>query len=613
MKKFIVFFLIVFPTIFFISCGSGDDKDETADSGPDTSYDDTDVNSDEDTPASDSDTDSGDTENPNEHGDTATETDDADTTPEYDDTDSAPENDEPEKNAEGCYIFTVDGETFSKYYSNTYLGYVKDNILGDKNMVDKFEIDTFQPRTSPGVSHPGTYDLGSGDNKSYYDCTECVKVMQDHDGKHPDKLFFQESGTLVIEAVDRNNNIKGTITAKLVEVTIDEELGEAVPVKNGGCIAIENWAFDTGVCVPDCLGKVCGGDGCGGKCGEGCSGDLTCSIDQKSCVPFDCEKITFDEVKMHANQYDDYYYETSVSGNVIGSTELEDIMTLHFSGNHYTLAEGKIDLGSGDNANYETCTECLLLYEDADFVNNEYGRTFFQQKGELVFEEVKEGTFESKGHGSFRLVEVEIDDYTNESVPVPGGACYEVEDLTWDTICVPQCDGKICGPDGCGHECGEGCGAEKACSADQKSCVDWNCETITMDEMFDDQIYPADRIYSYSYSITPDLGDTSKLETLRFAMYGNILANVKYKLYGTNLRSSDVGFTLYEDGERIYFQHSGIVEFSAFDLDTGHFEAALTSVRLVEVNVDTDYGSIAVPGGKCVEITNTSLAYPPSN
>ena len=602
MKKILAISMFFFLIFSIVSCGGSKKDQDTADSAPDGGTDTNDTGSDtvSDT-ASDADSD----------------TNNEDSVPDADNPDTVPDSNEPEKNAEGCYIFTVDDSTFSKYYSNTYLGYVKDNVLGDKNMTDKFEIDTFQPRTSPGVSHPGTYDLGSGDNKSYFDCTECAKVMQDHDGKNADKLFFQESGTLVIEQVDRDNNIKGTITAKFVEVTIDEDLGEAVPVENGGCVVIENWAFDTGVCVPDCEGKVCGGDGCGGQCGKGCSGDFTCSKDQKSCVPYDCKKITFDEMEMHANQYDDYYYEAPVSGNVIGSRELEDIMTLHFYGNPYTLEEGTIDLGTGDNANYETCTECLLLYEDLDFINNKYGRTFFQQKGELVFDEVREGTFESRGHASFRLVEVEIDDYTSESTQVPGGACYEVENMTWDTICIPQCEGKICGPDGCGGECGNGCETDYGCNTEQTDCVRYECEQITMDELSDVQIYPGDRRYSYSYSITQDLGNTDKLETLRFALYGNIQALRKYKLYGTNLRSCEVCFTLYEvidealfeDNAKMYFQQSGKLEFSEFDLDNGTFGAELDSIRLVEINIDEDFGSIPVPGGKCVEITNTTLEY----
>ena len=585
MKKFLIFLILFFTAALFVACSSGN-KESGTDTAPDN-----DIDSDSDN--------SGDTD-VSDNSDSVS--------------DSDPADNEPVENEKECIIFTVDDSTFSKYYSNTYLGYVKDNALGDKNMTDKFEIDTFQPRTSPGVSHPGTYDLGSGDNKSYYDCTECVKVMQDHDGKHADKLFFQESGTLVIEQVDKDNNIKGTITAKLVEVTIDEDLGEAVPVENGGCVTIENWAFDTGVCVPDCEGKVCGPDGCGGKCGDGCSGDLTCSIDQKSCVPYDCEKITFDEMKMHINEYDSYYYKTKVSDNAVGSTELEDIMTLQFYGDGYTLKEGKIDLGSGDNANYETCVECLRLYEDVDFDNNEYGRTFFQQKGELVFDEVKEGTFESRGHGSFRLVEVEIDDYSSVSTPIPGGACYEVENLTWDTICTPQCDGKICGPDGCGGQCGEngeGCGKDLACSADQQSCVEWNCEKITLEDLTEEDayIYPYDGIYNYMYPITPNIGDPETTETLQLGLRGNPQEKRPYKLYGTNFRSSNVSFVLYADGSELYFQHSGTVTFDPFDLYTGVFEATLDSIRLVQVILDEDLTSIPRPGGKCVEITNETLEY----
>lgn len=603
MKKFLIFLVLLFPFFFPVSCG-GDNGKKNDD--PEINDSDSEEISEEDSSESESTAD--DDTLPDGSDDTPQESDDTDN----DNTG----NDEPEKNAEGCVIFTV--ETIERWgYNDTYMGDIKDYILGDRNIRDMLEIDIFQSRdaASPAevTSHPGTYDLGSGGNRSYVNCTECVKVFQDHDGKKADKLFFQESGTLVIEKVDAENDIKGTLTAKLVEITVDPETGEANKVTGGGCVAIENWSFDTGVCVPDCDGKVCGSDGCGGKCGEGCSGDLTCSKDQKSCVPFECEKITFDEVEMHANQFDDYYYQASVSDNIIGSTELPDIMTLHFEQDGYVLKKGTIDLG-GENAQYLTCVECIRLFEDMDFENNEYGRTFFQQSGELVFDEVKEGTFESRGHGSFRLVEVEIDDYTYESTPVPGGACYEVENLTWDTICVPQCKDKICGPDGCGGECGEGCGEEKACSADQQSCVEWNCEKITLGDLTEEDvnIYPYDGIYNYMYPITPNTGDPEKTEILQLDLRGNIQEKRPYRLYGTNFRSSDVSFVLYEDETKIYFQHSGTVIFDPFNFDKGDFKATLDSIRLVEITLDADLTSTPVPGGKCVEITNTSTSYPVS-
>ena len=37
--------------------------------------------------------------------------------------------------------------------------------------------------------------------------------------------------------------------------------------------------------------------------------------------------------------------------------------------------------------------------------------------------------------------------------------------------CVPNCGGKVCGSDGCGGKCGEGCGYDQMCNADQTGCL----------------------------------------------------------------------------------------------------------------------------------------------
>lgn len=421
MKKFLLFTILIFPFIF-VSCGGSNDKNNEI---PDEDFSDTGT---PDTETADTGSGSGDTESQDD-GDTLPGSD----TPEN--PDSEPE--EPEKNAEGCYVFTVDSATFGKVYKNTYYGDVKDNILGDATERDVFGIDLFQ--TFDGTSIPGTYDLSGGTNKSYLDCTECVRVWQDHDNKDKVRIFFQESGKLVIKEVDLENEIRGTLTAKLIEVTVDPETREASPVPGGSCIAIENWAFNSGVCVPDCEGKICGSDGCGGTCSKGCSGDLTCSEDQKSCVPFECDEITLGQITL-GNNGDKDYYEAYTVGRSAGSTALDDIFQLYFytedSNDADTITPGVADLGSGYNAKFATCTECILFYEDIDDsseateIYNKYNKLYFQQSGELVFEEVKEGTLESRGHGHFRLVE--IDDY--DFSPVPNGNCYEVKNLEWNTI-----------------------------------------------------------------------------------------------------------------------------------------------------------------------------------
>lgn len=406
MKKLMFFLVLVFPFIFFVSCGSGNDK-ENGDSDIAVESDSDEI-SDEDL----SETDTDDTEIPD--GD-----------------DTAAENDEPEKTAEGCYIFTVDESTFGSVYRNTYYGDIKDNILGDKTERDVFGIDLFQ--TLDGTAVAGSYDLAEGSNKSYLDCTECVRVWQDHDNKDKVKIFFQKSGTLVISEVDKNNQIKGILSAKLVEVTVDPDTREATPVEGGECIAIENWAFDSDNCVPECDGKICGDNGCGGICGDGCGKDEYCNEEQTQCLPFECETLSLGQVEIKPTDDGGNYYEALAADNSAGSTDLKDILMLHFYDedmNYAELHSGIVDLGSEINSDYTTCTECILFYEDVD-EEDEYQKLYFQQSGKLVFEEVKEGTFESKGHGSFRLIEVdEFDDFA----PVYGGNCYEVKNLQWNTI-----------------------------------------------------------------------------------------------------------------------------------------------------------------------------------
>ena len=83
---------------------------------------------------------------------------------------------------------------------------------------------------------------------------------------------------------------------------------------------------------------------------------------------------------------------------------------------------GDVALGVGDNANYATCTHCLLLCVDA--VEEMCEKHFFADQGTLRLltapgEEVLE--FEIL---NWRFVEVTIDSNDGVSTPVPGGDCY---------------------------------------------------------------------------------------------------------------------------------------------------------------------------------------------
>jgi len=55
-----------------------------------------------------------------------------------------------------------------------------------------------------------------------------------------------------------------------------------------------------------------------------------------------------------------------------------------------------------------------------------------------------------------------------------GGVCncqdgFAADGLT--CVCVPQCEGRVCGFDGCGDQCQPGCGPEEFCDEEQGSCV----------------------------------------------------------------------------------------------------------------------------------------------
>lgn len=139
-------------------------------------------------------------------------------------------------------------------------------------------------------------------------------------------------------------------------------------------------------CTPDCAGKQCGDDGCGGVCGT-CGGNETCNGEGQ------CQGLP------NCNQVPE--------GCCLGA----EFVTCF-----------------GDTPEIESCTdqglECGLSLGDG-FV----------------------GCQESFNR-------------------VPGGEC--------PAPCQPQCDGLVCGDDGCGGECGTCTGEGEFCNADQTQCV--TCE-----------------------------------------------------------------------------------------------------------------------------------------
>lgn len=450
----------------------------------------------------------------------------------------------------------------------------------------------------------GSYDLGSGKNANYKTCDECARLY--HINAAGDGLvtqYFQESGTLELSYVDTEGASNGVISAKLVEVTIDSSNGyQSTPVENGKCVEIETAAWET-ACIPQCEGKACGNDGCGGSCGT-CDGQA-CGADFQ-CVAFNCSELSIGEFELvvESSYYGNYYYyDAYTTGNGIGSASVPDLFEINFRAEELTT--GIVDL-TGDKENIGDAY--VILYEDYDTENYSAAKYYFQESGSLNFTEVKEGTFESKGTGSVRLVEVDAD-----IVPVAGGKCYTVNSFAWDTVCVPNCEGKQCGSDGCGGTCGAGCSADQACNAEFQ-CVADSCTTITLDTA---NVTFNDSYMTYEMPYTPNSGGEYDMFSLQLFYVDPVIGT--HELAGTNY-SDETGIFIFvydeTDSEeyKIYFQKKGQVKISAYDEETGNITAELKDVKLEQVTInENDYSTTPVAGGKCYNVKDVKFSYPASD
>ena len=614
MKKFFTVTLLVLSLIVFTACGdsktgkkgntSNTDSDQVED---DSDVVDTDSNDDKtdtvDTDSDDDKTDTVDTDSDDDKTDTvdtdSDDDDDADTDPDID-----PDTDVPE-----CTGLSLDLSALTHYQTNKF--YVTNN---DYDPVLRME---FYQDEETGKITAGTYDLGSEINASFKTCTECVMIQADLVGEGEEatysKVYYQKSGELKIDAVDDNNEIKGTISAILAEATIDEVTFETLFVAGGSCFEIETASFDSGYeepCVPQCeAGWECGSDGCGGTCGEGC-GELACSEDHK-CVEWECDKLEIGEAVI--SEYD-YSYYAPVVDNAAGDTSLEDMIQLEFT--YYYPAAGTFDL----SLSYDDAYYAMFLLED--LVEDEDGylsasKLYFQESGELEFTEVYDSSFESKGHASFRVVEVDAESLE----PVAGGKCYDIENFTWDTVCVPNCkaeDGvtdKICGSDGCGGTCGEGCDGNTTCNAEQTSCVPYVCTEIELN--LSEGFINSNDFYQTTY--TPFTGDEALTDNFQIQLYSDIEYEYEYDLSGTNFEDCDLCLLVFEDVQsttgsrnKEYFQQKGKITFATSGTNV---KATLSDIRLEEVEIDwanETYVSVPVAGGSCLTIKDTTITYPAS-
>lgn len=105
-----------------------------------------------------------------------------------------------------------------------------------------------------------------------------------------------------------------------------------------------------------------------------------------------------------------------------GSTVLDDQFKFWTAG--ATYYDTPYDLAAGGNDNFATCVQCLLLGEDWD--GSSFTKFYYPSAGTLSV--TNSGGSDYLTLDTVTLVEVTIDDITDESTPVVGGSCITISD-----------------------------------------------------------------------------------------------------------------------------------------------------------------------------------------
>ena len=207
-------------------------------------------------------------------------------------------------------------------------------------------------------------------------------------------------------------------------------------------------------CVPSCMDKLCGSDGCGGSCGS-CAAGETCSAG--GCI--DLPGIACDVAR------------------TVGALpwEHETKNTSYFATYADACAEPTLGEASKDVIYVFTPPKdgSYSAVVNANFKAHVYAFTDCQDIAATCLPNVLDGvnevqtTFEaSLGQPVYIVV-----DGADEGGDALGGT-YK---LRVEEACFPECEGKTCGDDGCGRSCGECayptdiCAAEGVCQEPQKT------------------------------------------------------------------------------------------------------------------------------------------------
>ncbi|HOX44417.1 MAG TPA: hypothetical protein PK668_12510 [Myxococcota bacterium] len=218
----------------------------------------------------------------------------------------------------------------------------------------------------------------------------------------------------------------------------------------GACTAPEACDADgLCACAPACEGRCCGGDGCGGTCPDGCAAGLVCDAGSCDCVA-----------------------DAVCTAGVLRCTgELAEICLADaWQTVADCAAEGQVCEGGACAACRTGQTRCAAEVIEVCSLGAWEPVLDCAASGKLCRDgaclECLEGALRCAG----QAVEICADggwqavaDCAAEGQACVDGAC--------EVVCTPTCAGRACGDDGCGGSCGTCAGAGEVCAQVSGQCV----------------------------------------------------------------------------------------------------------------------------------------------
>ena len=265
-----------------------------------------------------------------------------------------------------------------------------------------------------------------------------------------------------------------------------EETAAADDVQDAAGEVPDALDVDTTPCSPNCEGKVCGSDGCGGDCGtcepgQGCNGSGQCGSKQITCTPdcVPCKACTSQEDCSESE-----ICQVVMAGSYCLTTCLTDsdcALGESCIGNTCTPFKSCAPKECGPDGCGGICGECD---EGSICSSGKCNSGAEEGCGDIP---AGVGCCDGDTHKVCEFLSVKTTDcaelgftcgwnnlHAMYSCGFEGSSPLPQYPKQCGEVCVPDCEGKGCGTDGCGGSCGE-CAEGEVCS-DESMCCSPNCE-----------------------------------------------------------------------------------------------------------------------------------------